>query len=759
MQVDETGAREAGRVSQRGSATYYFCNPRCKERFDGDPGTTAERHRRPPRTPASAEYTCPMHPEIVQIGPGNCPICGMALEPRIPTLDAADDADPELDAMSRRLHVGAILTVPLLALAMGDMLPGMPVHHALGSRAVVWLQLLLATPVVLWGGAPFFVRAWQSLRHRSPNMFTLIGLGTGAAYLHSVVATVAPRLFPPAFRDHAGAVPLYFEAAAVIVVLVVVGQVLELRARARTSSAIRALLDLTPPTARLVTTAGERDVALAEVHVGDRLRVRPGERVPVDGLVDEGASTVDEAMLTGEPMPVEKSAGARVTGGTINGTGSFVLRAERVGQETVLGQIVRMVGEAQRTRAPIQRLADRVAATFVPAVVVIAAVTFVVWALLGPPPALAYALVSAVAVLIIACPCALGLATPMSIMVASGRGAHAGVLVKNAAALETLAGVDTMVFDKTGTLTEGRPTLTAIRALPGTDETEVLRRAASLEQRSEHPLAAAILAAAKQRGVVAAGAVTEFESRTGAGVTARIDGARVLLGNRALMEREGLDVAPIVADAERLAASGGTVLYLASDGAIRGLLVLADAVKSTTAEALRLLRAEGLRLVMLTGDGRTAAETVGRALGIDTVVAELLPADKRAAIARLQSEGRTVAMAGDGVNDAPALAQADVGIAMATGTDVAIESAGITLLHGDVRGVVRARRLARATLRNVRQNLFFAFAYNAIGIPLAAGVLYPLTGWLLSPMIAAAAMSLSSASVITNALRLRRVEL
>jgi Cu+-exporting ATPase len=763
MQVDEGRARDAGRTSRRGSTTFYFCNPRCKDRFDTGPDATTaapgSAGAEAAHAPSGGEYTCPMHPEIVRPGPGTCPICGMALEPVMPSADASPEADPELASMRRRLRAGAVLTLPLLALSMGDMLPGAPVHHALGAPLVAWLQLLLATPVVLWGGAPFFVRAWESLRHRSPNMFTLIGLGTGAAYAHSVVATLAPGVFPAAFRDHAGAVPLYFEAAAVVVVLVVVGQVLELRARAQTSSAIRALLDLTPPTARLVSATGERDVAVADVRVGDRVRVRPGERVPVDGRVEEGASAVDESMLTGEPLPVEKSAGAQVTGGTINGTGSFVLRAERVGRETVLGQIVRMVAEAQRTRAPIQRLADRVAAVFVPAVVVIAVLTFVAWAVLGPPPALAYALVSAVAVLIIACPCALGLATPMSIMVASGRGAHAGVLVKSAAALETLAGVDTLAVDKTGTLTEGRPTLTAIRAYGPVDEAEVLRRAAALESRSEHPLAAAVLAAASARGVGPAGVVTDFASRTGTGVTGVVDGTRVVLGNRALMAAEGIDVTSLAAEAERLAATGATVLYLGADRTVAGLLAFADTVKATTPDAVRQLHAEGLRLVMVTGDGRAAAERVAAELGIETVIAELMPADKRAAIARLQAEGRTVAMAGDGVNDAPALAQADVGIAMATGTDVAIESAGITLLHGDIRGVVRARRLARATLRNVRQNLFFAFAYNAIGIPIAAGALYPLTGRLLSPMLAAAAMSLSSASVITNALRLRHVEL
>jgi Cu+-exporting ATPase len=808
MRVDEARARAAGRVATHAGTAYFFCNPRCKARFEADPAGTLQaaaarasegaappagtrshdaapapaphaytcpmcpevKNERPgscpscgmaldpPLAPAATrrEWTCPMHPEVVRSEPGACPICGMALEPRV--IEAAPPRDPELTTMRRRLWVTATLTVPLVALSMADMLPGAPVHHALGPHLFAWIQLVLATPVVLWGGAPFFARGWQSARRRSANMFTLVALGTGAAYLHSLVATVAPQIFPAAFREHDGGVPLYFEAAAVIIVLVLLGQVLELRARARTSEAIRTLLRLTPPTARLVAAAGDREVPLAEVRVGDRVRVRPGEHVPVDGIVEEGASTVDESMLTGEPMPVAKGVGTRVTGGTLNGNGSVVVRAERVGDATVVAQIVRMVAEAQRSRPPIQRLADRVAAVFVPAVVVTAATTFVAWAVLGPPPALAHALVSAVAVLIIACPCALGLATPMSIMVATGRGAQAGILVKNATALETLSTVDTLVVDKTGTLTEGHPAVTTIRAVAGVDERTLLRLAASLEQRSEHPLAAAVLAAAAERGVELDD-VYDFESRAGMGVVGNVAGRWVALGNRALMAAEDIDVSALADDAARLAGEEHTVLFVAADRVATGLLAVADPIKPSTPEALQCLRAEGLVTVMLTGDTRAVAESVARRLGIDTVVAEVLPQDKRAAIQRLQRAGHIVAMAGDGVNDAPALAQADVGIAMATGTDVAIESAGITLLHGDLRGVVRARRLSRATLRNIRQNLFFAFVYNALGVPLAAGALYPLLGWTLSPMVAAAAMSVSSVSVITNALRLRALRL
>ena len=811
MQVDEARARAAERVTTYDGRAYYFCNPRCKTRFEADPAATlraaaarptaagAVSTGAPPAPPAPAHepaathgytcpmcpdvaaerpgscpscgmaletplappptrraYVCPMHPEVARSEPGACPICGMALELRVVEIEPTPD--PELAAMRARLRVATALTVPLFALAMADMLPGAPVHHAFGPRLAAWLQLALATPVILWAGASFFARGWQSIVHRRPNMFTLIALGTGAAYAHSVLAALVPGIFPPAFREHDGAVPLYFEAAAVITVLVLLGQVLELRARARTSDAIRALLGLTPPTARLVTADGDRDVAVAEVRVGDRLRVRPGERIAVDGILEEGGGSVDESMLTGEPMPVAKAVGERVTGGTVNGAGSFVVRAERVGSATVLAQIVRMVGEAQRSRAPIQRLADRVAALFVPAVIATAVVTFVAWALLGPAPALAHALVSAVAVLIIACPCALGLATPMSIMVATGRGAHAGVLVKNAAALETLSAVDTLVVDKTGTLTAGRPTVTAVRATAGGDADTLLRLAAGLEQRSEHPLATAVLAGAAARGL-APEAVTGFDSRAGMGVVGDVRGRRTILGNRALMQAEGVDVTALVDEAARRAAEGETVLFVAADGRALGFVAVADPIKPSTPEALRQLREDGLRTVMLTGDARPTAESVARRLDIDDVVAEVLPDGKRAAITRLQHDGRIVAMAGDGINDAPALAQADVGIAMATGTDVAIESAGITLLGGDLVGVVRARRLSRATLRNIRQNLFFAFVYNALGVPLAAGVLYPFVGFTLSPMLAAAAMSLSSVSVITNALRLRRVRL
>jgi Cu+-exporting ATPase len=813
MQVDEAQARAAGRVSMHGGSEYFFCNPRCQTRFANDPAAaldvaraavardaTRDTHTasgaragspvgaaapspagtytcpmcpevraeragpcplcgmalEPPLEPAVArrEYVCPMHPEIVRAEPGTCPICGMALELRVTEATQADD--PELATMRRRLRAATALTVPLVALAMGDMLPGTPISHALGPT-FAWAQLVLATPVVVWAGAPFFVRGWQSILNRRANMFTLIALGTGAAYVHSVLATVVPGAFPAAFREHGGMVPMYFEAAAVITALVLLGQVLELRARARTSDAIRALLRLTPPTARLVTATRDRDVAVAEVQVGDRVRVRPGERIPVDGIVEEGGGTVDESMLTGEPMPIMKRAGERVTGGTVNGTGSFVVRADRVGNATVLAQIVRMVGEAQRSRAPIQRLADRVAAVFVPIVIAAAAATFVAWALFGPPPQLAHALVSAVAVLIIACPCALGLATPMSIMVATGRGAQAGVLVKSAAALETLSTVDTLVVDKTGTLTEGKPTLGAVRTLAG-DDAMLLRLVASLERRSEHPIAAAVLAAATARQLTA-DRVEDFASRPGMGVVGTVGGRRSAVGNRALMEAEGIDVAPLAEEARRHAAEGATVLFVGADGRAIGLVAVADPIKPSTPEALRRLRADGLTTVMLTGDTRAAAEAVARRLGIDEVVAEMLPAEKRAAVQRLQAAGRTVAMAGDGINDAPALAQADVGIAMATGTDVAIESAGITLLHGDLRGVARARSLSRATLRNIRQNLFFAFVYNALGVPLAAGVLYPFLGIVLSPMIAAAAMSFSSVSVIANALRLRRVAL
>ena len=746
-----------------GGRTWHFCSTRCAEKFRADPARYAEPAAAPvaplakPTTEA-VEYTCPMHPEVVRSGPGSCPICGMALEPRAPVAPTEGD-DPELASMQRRLVVSAAITVPLFALAMGAMIPGDPLGHLLPSHLHNGVELALATPVVLWGAWPFFVRAWQSLVNRHLNMFTLIGLGVGVAYGYSVVATLAPGLFPAAFRGHGGRVAVYFEAAAVIVTLVLVGQVLELRARSRTGAAIRALLGLAPKTARRLRDDGaEEDVPLDAVQPGDRLRVRPGEKVPVDGVVLEGASSLDESMITGEPMPVEKHAGDRVVGATLNGTGALVMRAEKVGRDTLLARIVAMVADAQRSRAPIQRLTDTVAGYFVPAVILVALLTFGAWALWGPEPRLTYALVNAVAVLIIACPCALGLATPMSIMVATGRGATAGVLFRNAEAIEVLRAVDTLVLDKTGTLTEGKPKLVTVEPTAGLDEPTLLRLAAALEQGSEHPLAAAIVAGAKERGLTLTGA-EHFASVTGKGVTGRVGDRAVALGNKALMLDVGASVGTLDARAEALRAEGQTVMFVAVNGALAGLVGVADPIKDTAAEALKALREEGLRVVMLTGDSQTTAEAVGRKLGIDEVIAGVLPDQKAEAVKRLQAEGRRVAMAGDGINDAPALAQADVGVAMGTGTDVAMESAGVTLVGGDLRGLVRARRLSRATMANIRQNLAFAFGYNALGIPVAAGVLYPLTGMLLSPMLAAAAMSLSSVSVIANALRLRRARL
>jgi Cu+-exporting ATPase len=746
MSVD--AGKTAHHATHDGRAV-HFCSARCRSRLVENPG--AFLGGTPPVRAVDAEYTCPMHPEVVQRGPGSCPRCGMALEPRVVALDADEAPNPELDDMTRRLRVSAVLSIPLFLLAMSDLLPGQPVQHALPWRVLAWVQLFLASPVVVWGAAPFFARGWASIRDRSLNMFTLIAIGTGVAYAYSVVATLVPRVVPGA---GAHGVPLYFEAAAVITTLVLIGQVLELRARSRTGSALRALLGLAPKTARRVgEDGGEADVPLAEIHAGDRLRVRPGEKVPVDGVVVEGASAVDESMVTGEPIPVEKHPGTKVTGGTVNGTGSFLMRAERVGRDTLLAQIVRMVSEAQRSRAPIQRLADVVSSWFVPAVVAIAALSFVVWMLVGPEPRLAHALVAAVAVLIIACPCALGLATPMSIMVGTGRGATAGVLVRNAEALEVMEKVDTLVVDKTGTLTEGKPSLVTVE---GGDE--VLRQAASLERGSEHPLAAAIVQGATDRRLELVRA-DDFRSITGKGVTGRIGGRAVALGNVALMHELGVDPGPVEARAEALRREGQTVMFVAIEGAVAGLLGVADPIKASTPEALRLLREDGLRLIMLTGDGRTTAEAVARRLALDEVHAELLPADKRAVVDRLVGQGRIVAMAGDGVNDAPALARAHVGIAMGTGTDVAMESAGVTLVRGDLRGIVRARRLSRGVMRNIRQNLFLAFVYNALGVPIAAGVLYPVFGMLLSPMIAAAAMSASSVSVIGNALRLRTLDL
>jgi P-type Cu+ transporter len=703
------------------------------------------------------EYTCPMHPEIVRSQPGACPICGMALEPR--TVAAEEEKNPELQSMARRFWVSVALTIPVLALGISDLIPGRPVERILPVGAIGWIQFVLATPVVLWGGWPFFQRGWASLVNRSLNMFTLIALGTGTAYLYSVVAILLPGAFSAAFRMANGQLPVYFEAAAAITTLVLLGQVLELRARSRTSAAIRALLNLSPKTARLVRPDGtEVDVPAEHISPGDILRVRPGERVPVDGVVTNGSSSIDESLVTGEPIPVEKIVASQVTGGTVNGTGGFLMRAERVGGETLLAQIVRMVSAAQRSRAPVQRLADRASSYFVPAVVLCSVITFAVWSIFGPAPKMAHALLNAVAVLIIACPCALGLATPMAIMVGTGRGALAGVLVKNAESLEVLGKVDALVVDKTGTLTEGRPRVASLAASPGSDEAQLLRLAATLERGSEHPLAAAILSAAKDRDVKLA-EIREFRSLTGKGVTGIIDGRAAALGNRALLDE--LHIAPGELDdrARALEAEGQTVAFVVVDGKAAGIIGVADPVKSTATQAIELLHDQGIRIVMLTGDSRATAEAVARKLGIDELHAGVLPDQKGAIVKRLQQEGHIVAMAGDGVNDAPALAQADVGIAMGTGTDVAIESAGITLLRGDLRGIARARKLSRATMRNIRQNLFFAFVYNSVGVPVAAGVLYPFFGLLLSPVIASAAMTFSSVSVIGNALRLRRLEL
>jgi Cu+-exporting ATPase len=739
---------------------YYFCNDSCLEQFRADPTRFVDDNRKHDAAPVAdpeAEYTCPMHPEIRQKGPGTCPICGMALEPVRVTLE--DEPNEELVDMTRRFWVSTALTVPLIAVAMGHLIPGLPLEGLLARGPLGWIELALATPIVLWGGWPFFVRGWHSIVNRRLNMFTLIALGVGVAYAYSVVAIVFPGIFPASFRDEADQVAVYFEAAAVIVTLVLLGQVLELRARSQTGAAIRALLGLAPKTARRIRDdGGEEDVPLDHVHIGDRVRVRPGEKVPVDGIVLEGISAVDESMVTGEPIPVEKRPDERVIGATVNGTGSLVIRAERVGADTLLARIVQMVAEAQRSRAPIQKLADTVSGYFVPTVVIVAVVAFIVWASVGPEPAMAYATISAVTVLIIACPCALGLATPMSIMVATGKGATAGVLFKNAEAIEVLRQVDTLVVDKTGTLTLGKPKLVQVQPAPGWDETRLLRFAASLERGSEHPLAAAIVTGAEERNVQLA-ATEAFESVTGKGVKGRIEGHDVALGNRRLMEDLGVDVAALADTADAARREGRTVMFVAVDGRPAGLVGVADPIKETTPEAIRQLHEERVRIVMLTGDNRTTAEAVAKTLAIDEVIPEVLPDQKADIIRRLQQDGRVVAMAGDGINDAPALAQAQVGIAMGTGTDVAMESAGVTLVKGDLRGIVRARRLSRLTLQNIKQNLFLAFIYNAAGVPIAAGVLYPFFGILLSPMIAAAAMSLSSVSVIGNALRLRRVAL
>ncbi len=752
MKVDP--AHSAGSFTYQGVA-YHFCSRHCLAKFQADPEKYLSGATAAEAMPAG-EYTCPMHPEVVQWGPGACPECGMALEPKIFT--AEEQPNPELEGMTRRFRICLLLTAPLFVIAMAEMLPGGPWDEFLHGRLNPWIQFALATPVVLWGGWPFFERGWASIKHRRPNMFTLIATGTGAAYAYSAFAVIAPDTLPDSFHTQGAQPAVYFEAAAVIVTLVLLGQVLELRARGQTGSAIRALMGLAPKMARRIEAGVESDVPLEHVAVGDLLRVRPGEKIPVDGQVEEGASWVDESMVTGEPTPVEKRPGESVIGGTVNGTGSLVMKAKRVGAQTLLAQIVHMVSEAQRSRAPIQRLADKVAAWFVPAVIATSLATFAVWAVAGPEPRLAYALVNAVAVLIIACPCALGLATPMSVMVGTGRGAHAGVLIKNAEALEILEKVDTLIVDKTGTLTEGKPGLESVVLAGDWSEDELLRLAAGLERSSEHPLGAAIVAAASARGLKVPRA-EEFQSVTGKGVTGKVDGRSVILGTASLLDESSVDTAPVAARADELRKQGETVIHVAVDGQLAGILGVADPVKPTSQEAVRMLHDDGVELVMVTGDNRVTAEAVAAKLGITKLEAGVLPAAKGESVVRLQGAGSTVAMAGDGINDAPALARAHVGIAMGTGTDVAMESAGVTLVKGDLRAIARARRLSRAVMRNIRQNLFFAFFYNTLGVPIAAGVLYPFFGILLSPMLAAAAMTLSSVSVIGNALRLRRVDL
>ena len=743
---------------EHGRQTFYFCSDRCRTKFAENParyvhGNVQQEARAD--VPEGTIYTCPMHPQIRQVGPGNCPICGMALEPELASADTGPN--PELIDMTRRFWVGLALSVPVVMLEMGAHLVG--AHGWIGQALSNWIQLVLATPVVLWAGWPFFVRGWQSVLTRNLNMFTLIAMGTGVAWLYSVVATVLPDAFPSTFHGPDGAVAVYFEAAAVITVLVLLGQVLELRAREATSGAIKALLDLAPKTARRIGADGtDEEVQIAVLQPGDRLRVRPGEKVPVDGEIIEGRSSLDESMVTGESMPVSKDVSSKVIAGTLNRSGSFVMRAEKVGSDTMLTQIVQMVAQAQRSRAPIQRLADQVAGWFVPAVIVVAIAAFAAWAVYGPEPRLAFGLVAAVSVLIIACPCALGLATPMSIMVGVGRGAHAGVLIKNAEALEHMEKIDTLVVDKTGTLTEGRPKVVAVVPTNGYSEANVLKLAASVERASEHPLADAIVNAAKDRDIQTTD-VKDFDSPVGMGALGIVQGKKVLLGNATFLRSQGIDTSSLEAEAERQRGEGATVINMAIDGRLAGILAIADPVKQSTPEALRELAVEGVRVIMLTGDNRTTAQAVARRLGITDVEAEVLPDQKSAVVSKLQKEGRKVAMAGDGVNDAPALAAAEVGVAMGTGTDVAMESAGVTLLKGDLNGIVRARRLSRATMRNIRQNLFFAFAYNAAGIPIAAGVLYPTLGLLLSPIVAAAAMALSSVSVVGNALRLRTVRI
>jgi Cu+-exporting ATPase len=785
-----------------GGTEYAFCSAGCLSKFRENPDRFAAAETRHPQavaerkgdTPKAGGYTCPMHPEVRQAGPGDCPKCGMALEPVDPvvsvsktewtcpmhpevvrdapgdcpkcgmaleprTVSAEEEENAELVDMRRRFWSSAVLTVPLFLVAMGDFIPGSPLENLGSSIAMDWLELVLATPVVLWGGWPFFVRGWRSVTNRSLNMFTLIGLGVAVAYLYSLIAALFPGIFPESFRGESGEVAVYFEAAAVIVTLVLLGQVLELKARSRTGAAIKALLGLAPKTARRLRDDGsEEDVPLDQVARGDKLRVRPGEKIPVDGVVLDGASSVDESMVTGEPIPVEKKSGDRVTGATVNGTGGLVMRAEKVGAETLLARIVQMVAEAQRSRAPIQKLADTVAAYFVPTVVTVAVAAALIWGMAGPEPRFAHAVIIAVAVLIIACPCALGLATPMSIMVATGKGATAGVLFKNAEAIEVMRKVDTLVVDKTGTLTEGKPKLVTVEAAGGTDDRDLLLMAAGLERGSEHPLAAAIVKGAQERGIDPPPA-DSFESVTGKGVKGKVQGKTVVLGNRALMDEFGIDMGGLADKAESFRKDGQTAMFVAVDGKPAGILGVADPIKETTPGAIRRLHADGIRIVMITGDNRTTAEAVGRKLGIDYVFADILPDQKADAVKKLQGEGRIVAMAGDGINDAPALAQAHVGIAMGTGTDVAMESAGVTLVKGDLGGIARARTLSRATMRNIKQNLFFAFVYNSVGVPVAAGVLYPFFGILLSPMIAAAAMSFSSVSVVGNALRLRGIEL
>ena len=750
MRVDPATAKH--RVWHRGQ-DYFFCSARCRGRFEADPEKFLAPAAPPVVAPAGAIYTCPMHPQVRQVGPGNCPICGMALEPEQVSLD--DAPDPELIDMVRRFRVALALTLPVFVLEMGSHLGLM---HLVPPDWSNWISFALATPVVLWAGAPFFVRGWNSLRTGNLNMFTLIALGTGVAWLYSVAGTLAPEWFPPAFRDMHGNVPVYFEAAAVITVLVLLGQILELRARARTSGAIRALLGLAPKTARRITAHGDEDVAIDLIAVGDGLRVRPGEKIPVDGIVTEGHSSVDESMVTGESMPLSKAVGDQVIGGTVNQSGGLVLRAVRIGRDTMLAQIVDMVARAQRSRAPIQRLADQVAGWFVPAVIAAALLAFAAWMLFGPEPRFSFGLVAAVTVLIIACPCALGLATPMSIMVGMGRGAHAGILIRDAQALEQFERIDTIVLDKTGTLTEGKPKVTAIIKAEGFEEDELLRLAASVERGSEHPLARAILSAASDRKL-GLGEVGDFASPSGKGATGTVEGRRIALGNAMLMAELQIATGDLDTAAEAARQDGATAIYLAIDGRLGGIIAIADPIKPSAPEALKALRQDGLRIVMLTGDNPTTARAVGRRLGIDEIEAGVLPDRKSEVVQRLRGEGRRVAMVGDGVNDAPALAAADVGVAMGSGTDVAIESAGVTLLTGDLMGLVRARRLSVATMRNIRQNLGFAFAYNAAGVPIAAGVLYPVFGILLSPMVGAAAMALSSVSVIANALRLARTKL